>query len=47
MFKWGRSTTKEDYDQAIAYYREGNYKEAIKWFRKSAEQCYKFTSAKL
>jgi hypothetical protein len=31
-------TGKEDYDQAIAYYREGNYKEAVRWFRKSAEQ---------
>ena len=29
---------KEDYDQAITYYREGNYKEAVMWFRKSAEQ---------
>ena len=29
---------KEDYDQAITYYREGNYKEAAMWFRKSAEQ---------
>ena len=38
MFKWGRSTAKEDYDQAVAYSKKGNYKKAIKRFRKAAEE---------
>jgi TPR repeat protein len=41
MFKWGRSTAKEDYDKGSYYHRnhaETNYEEAVKWFRKAADK---------
>lgn len=41
MFKWGRSTAKEDYDKGCYYHRkhaETNYEEAVKWFRKAADK---------
>jgi TPR repeat protein len=31
-------SAQEDYDRSVAYYKKGNYREAIKWLRKSSEQ---------
>jgi|APSaa5957512576_1039674.scaffolds.fasta_scaffold174267_2 TPR repeat protein len=34
----GAGSAQEDYDQAAVYHKKGNYKEAIKWYKKAAEQ---------
>jgi TPR repeat protein len=35
---WGQGSSEEWFDKGVKYYNDGNYTQAIQWFRKAAEQ---------